>query len=231
MGLFGKAKNLIPQRTKALELETQNDLRIIDDCARILQTTYDSEVFYSRLSLFEERAKHLASLDSHVKLKGANGSQLLQQFYKDRDEIIQNFKDRTFVQRNPYSKSYYEHLEKIESMWSVMHNLGTFGGQQASQFEKACVYNIREYHAMVQWDEQNGRNKVPPPHVPAYVRLAMLYEKNSMYDKAIEVCVSAIRCGAYNDGSKGKMHGRLARMIKKSGRNVPQEIMRLTMEE
>jgi selenophosphate synthetase-related protein len=57
----------------------------------------------------------------------------------------------------------------------------------------------------------------------------MLYEKQEKYQKAIEVCVEAIQIGAYDDHSNGKMYGRLARMIKKSGIDVTDEIKQLTL--
>jgi len=130
----------------------------------------------------------------------------------------------TYIE-NPYADQYYKHMEKIEVMWSVLQNLKAFNTQQAYDLEKACIENIQEfklYASACQYE--------PPRKVRAYIRLAMLYEKQERWDDGIKVCVEAIKSGAYEDGSNGKMYGRLARLIKKSGKDVGDEILRLTKE-
>ena len=120
---------------------------------------------------------------------------------------------------------YYSGLEKIESMWSVMYNLGISSGEKADIFEQKCYENLKDLKEMLAVCQRYGYSDTMPPHVPAYVRLAMLYEKQQDYEKAIDICVQAIRAGAVNDGNKGKMYGRLARLVKKSGTNVDNEIL------
>lgn len=124
--------------------------------------------------------------------------------------------------RNPYADAYYGNLEKIEVMWSVLRNLNAFHTPQAYQLEQLCKQNIVEYKQYISLEN------VPPLHAPAFVRLAMLYEKQERWDDGIKVCVDAIKSGAYEDGSNGKMYGRLARLIKKSGKTYGEEILKLT---
>lgn len=131
------------------------------------------------------------------------------------------------VQKNPYSDDYFKDMEKIESAWSVLQNLKVFYGEQADSFETLCRKNAQDYHRMTEYDKSIDPNCVIPKHAPAFVRLAMLYEKREDYEQAITVCVEAIQCGAYDDGSKGKMYGRLARLIRKSGIDVNPEILKL----
>lgn len=130
----------------------------------------------------------------------------------------------TYV-RNPYGDQYFKNMEQIEVMWSVLQNLKAFHTPQAQQLEQLCKQNIQEYKQYIGFE-----NSEPPHKAYAYVRLAMLYEKQERWDEGIEVCVDAIRTGAYEDGSNGKMYGRLARLIKKSGRPVNEDILRLTQE-
>ena len=131
----------------------------------------------------------------------------------------------TYV-RNPYGDQYFKNMEQIDVMWSVIQNLKCFSSEQAAALEKLCIQNINEYKLYV--SAYDGIE--PPHHAPAYVRLAMLYEKQNRFEDGIKVCVDAIQNGAYEDGGKGKMYGRLARLIKKSGIIVGEDILRLTQE-
>lgn len=125
------------------------------------------------------------------------------------------------------SQKYYTGVEDIEAMWSVMHNLKITTGEKADLFEKACYENIDDLKALIDAEESINYPNDIPPHVPAFVRLTMLYEKQGRYEEAINICVTAIKCGAVNDGSNGKMYGRLARLIKKSGISPSPEITSL----
>lgn len=115
-------------------------------------------------------------------------------------------------------------------MWSVMYNLKIINGEQADIFEQKCKDNISELYQMLDVNKKYGFDSTMPPHVPAYVRLAMLYEKQERYQEAINICVEAIKAGAVNDGNKGKMYGRLARLIRKSGIQVSDDVIALSMK-
>ena len=112
-------------------------------------------------------------------------------------------------------------MEEIEAMWSVLYNLKIVAGEKADLFEQKCLQNISDFQHMPPANTQATRE------VPAYTRLAMLYEKQERYDEAIAVCADAIRRGIVYDGSKGQMYGRLARLIRKSGKQVDDDIMKL----
>ena len=104
-----------------------------------------------------------------------------------------------------YIDKYYKGMEEIESMWSVMYNLKIINGEQADIFEQKCKDNIFALYQMLDANKKYGFDSTMPPHVPAYVRLAMLYEKQEKYTDAINICVEAIRSGAINDGNKGNV--------------------------
>ena len=44
----------------------ENDLRIVNDCQRILQTTKNYETFYTRLDLLEEKLVHLKQFEPYI---------------------------------------------------------------------------------------------------------------------------------------------------------------------
>ena len=135
---------------------------------------------------------------------------------------------KTSVTANPvhqtadlYENKYFSGMEEIEAMWSVLYNLKIVTGEKADLFEQKCLQNISDFQHMPPANTQATRS------VPAYTRLAMLYDKQERYDEAIAVCADAIRCGIVYDGSKGQMYGRLARLIRKSGKQVDDDIMKL----
>lgn len=129
-----------------------------------------------------------------------------------------------------YIDKYYKGLEEIEAMWSVMYNLKIVNGKQADIFEEKCRNNITDLYQMLDVNKKCKLDATMPTHVPAYVRLAMLYEKQERYADAIDICVESIKAGAMNDGNKGKMYGRLARLIRKSGITVNDEVLELSMK-
>lgn len=116
---------------------------------------------------------------------------------------------------------YFPQLEKIKEQWSVMYNLKDFSGKRADLFIEMCLENIDLYKQMATIENAYGEDS--PPSAPAFKRLAMLYEKNKLYEKAVSVCTDALLYGAYAENMKG----RLARMIKKAGRTPTAEELKL----
>lgn len=124
--------------------------------------------------------------------------------------------------RDPFEERYFDAIPEIEAAWSVLYNLKSYTGPQADAFEQKCLANIQDFMSTPAAWRQGVRE------VPAYTRLAMLYEKQERYDEAIDICSAAIRNGITIDGSKGQMYGRLARMIRKSGKTVSDDIIKLS---
>lgn len=133
---------------------------------------------------------------------------------------IYYFDDKEY---NKISKRYYLDMERIEQQWSVMYNLNNFDGERAHEFELLCMKNIDDFFQMTKIGS-NYSDYQSPINVPAFKRLAMLYEKQGKYNEAVNVCKDAIKCGAVNDGSKGGMQGRLARILKKGNIPITEEI-------
>ena len=110
------------------------------------------------------------------------------------------------------SDKYFPQMHKIEEDWSILYNFKEYYGQRADKLEQNCKENIQLYKEMAQIEKLY--NETPPPNAPAFKRLAMLYEKQGHFEKAASVCYEALEVGAWGDG----MRSRLARMIKKAGR-------------
>lgn len=107
------------------------------------------------------------------------------------------------------SDKYYSLMEKIENDWSVLYNLGDYTGKLSNQFEKKCLEDIAYYEKMREIDIKYGERT--PTNIPAFKRLAMLYERRTDYEKSINICKQAISLGMDE-------RSRMVRMIKKAGR-------------
>ncbi len=112
------------------------------------------------------------------------------------------------------SDSYYSLLQIIQREWSVLYNLKEYNGKKAEEFEKMCLNDIYYYTEMRKIDLKY--NEKTPLNVPAFTRLAMLYEKQGEYEKAAFICKEACVLGIDE-------RSRLVRMLKKAGRTPTAE--------
>ena len=111
----------------------------------------------------------------------------------------------------PVFNEYYASLQKIKKEWSIMYNLKDYSGKKAEHFERECLHNISIYKQMYLIETKYDRDHLTA--VEGYKRLAMLYEKQGNFEKAVAVCKEAILFGNLQE-----MKIRLARAIKKAGR-------------
>ena len=109
----------------------------------------------------------------------------------------------------PVADKYYTLLEKIEKDWSTLHNLKDYTGTLSQEIEQECLDSIHWFNKMHAIDIKYSETS--PKNIPAFKRLAMLYERRSDYERAIDVCKQAISLGMDE-------RSRMLRMIKKSGR-------------
>lgn len=113
--------------------------------------------------------------------------------------------------------TYFSIIEKIQEMYSVLNNVGSFSSEAGNKLISDCFEAIsiendirekREYYDNMTFDMSTPCKT-----------LSMIFEKREEYEKAACICVSAIEKGYHADGTKGGMRGRLARIIKKG--NLP----------
>lgn len=110
----------------------------------------------------------------------------------------------------PVSDNYYTLMTKIERNWSVLYNSKNYTGRLAASFEKDCLDDIAFYKKMYEIDLKYGESS--PKNVPAFRRLAMLYEKQERFEEAVTVCKEALLYGI-------DKRSRMLRMLKKAGRS------------
>lgn len=116
------------------------------------------------------------------------------------------------------SDKYYSGMEKLQADWSVMYNLKDYIGKRATKYEFDCKRNIHLYKQMALIEKRNGEE--PSKNIPAFKRLAMLYEKQEKFEEAIIVCKEACSYGMDE-------RSRMIRMIKKAGRAPTTEELKL----
>ena len=145
---------------------------------------------------------------------------------RDAEQIAQDVEKFFFSGRYRKIKKiedeYYTQMKRVQEAWSVLYNLKAYDSSQGRAFEALCIDNAKNYHAMREAEEGTPLEDDREYSVPAYTRLAMLYERRGEYDKAIEVCVDSIKARWV----KGE-YARLARMIKKSKKEASAEVLAL----
>ncbi len=123
---------------------------------------------------------------------------------------------------NKVANAYYTQMKKIQEDWSTLYNFGAYTGFLAERFEKLCLTNIANYKEMLRIDQKHGQKTAT--NIPAFKRLAMLYEKQGRFEEAVEICKQAYSLGMDE-------RNRMVRMIKKAGRTPTQEEQRIIDKE
>ena len=123
----------------------------------------------------------------------------------------------------PILDKHYKNLEKIGMQYTVANNLSLPNSPEMQKVIDLCLEDITlapeflEFH--IKEAKLYGKNLQDwLPNYPSFQRLAIIYEKQGEYQKAIDVCKQAIDLGFYKDGTTGQMPGRLARLIKKANK-------------
>jgi len=120
-------------------------------------------------------------------------------------------------------RQYYDFVDKVEQQYSTVHNMGAWSGPNANRLELLCKRNIGMAEGL---KDRWVKYKQPLPRIPAYQRLAMLYEKQEKYFDAANICMIAIQDGFSKDSTNSGMRGRLARMVKKGKLQATPEMLR-----
>ena len=76
--------------------QAANDLRIINDCINLIETTLKPDVFFMRLKLMHKRSIHLCSLEPFIKFSGASPIEACKEIENNYHEAINQFLRRYF---------------------------------------------------------------------------------------------------------------------------------------
>lgn len=120
-------------------------------------------------------------------------------------------------------KRHYELIEQIGVAYTIANNLKMPNSPEMDRVISLCEEDISLAVAFKKYWEELGKTGYYEsayenlPEYPAFKRLAIIYDKQKEYDKAIAVCQQAINLGYVRDGTDGQMPGRLARLMRKAG--------------
>lgn len=116
-------------------------------------------------------------------------------------------------------QAHFNYVEKINMLYSVVATLESCESSKMQKVIELCMEDIKLAPLYKEYWIENAKICNFPetlPSYPSFQRLAIIYEKQKEYQKAIDVCNYAIQLGFYRDGTLGQMPGRLARLIKKA---------------
>ena len=104
------------QLTAITQQQAANDLRIVNDCAKLVESTIKPDVFFMRLQLLLETAEHLCALEQYIKFYGASPAAAF-------DEVRQNYQlaIRKFLERY-----FSDTFDKAESMKTEKGRIGKY---------------------------------------------------------------------------------------------------------
>lgn len=109
--------------------------------------------------------------------------------------------------------------EEKERLCGEMIRIIPNAKKEAEEYSKRKIDCMKKFHAETgekHPDEYYQRYVLTIPTVNPFKILAIMYEKNGEYDKAIQICNEALTFPGYeSDGTKGGMKGRLEKLMKK----------------
>ena len=73
-----------------------NDLRIINDCIKITESTTKPDVFFPRLQLLKECAEDMVKFEGYMQIFGAKPSEALKEYQDNKQQCIKQFVIRYF---------------------------------------------------------------------------------------------------------------------------------------
>lgn len=105
--------------------QAQNDLRIMNDCEKLVMTTVKPDVFFSRINLLVEKGERLQQFEKYMSFSGASLTAALNEIKQNYQEAVKQFLVRYFSdtfdkaeamktekgKNNKYIK-YYESLQE-----------------------------------------------------------------------------------------------------------------------
>lgn len=110
MGLFGKKKKELLEWQKIVMVDSPDklimnqkqlqqtsnqqaadDLRVIQDCIKIISETTNPDTFFMRLDLLKEKAAHLIPLEPYVKFTGSSLTDAVKEIIEQEQTAIYEF--------------------------------------------------------------------------------------------------------------------------------------------
>jgi len=96
------------QLKQTSEQQATNDLRIIQDCIKIISNTVKPDIFFSRMDLLKEKAIHLQTLEPYVNFSGASPTAAVNEIFDQEQDAIYELIGRCY-------NTAFEKAEKLKT--------------------------------------------------------------------------------------------------------------------
>lgn len=106
----------------------ESDLRIINDCKKVLEETIVPDVFFPRLHLMEVKINDLVMFEPYVSFKGAKPSAALEEFYRDKPICMYEFLKRYYNAVETKAKSLKTQKAQIRQYQNFYDSLQGYYG-------------------------------------------------------------------------------------------------------
>ena len=116
--------------------QAENDLRIIKDCKKLIETTLKPDVFFMRLNLLVEKAMHLCELEKYITFSGVSPTTAYKEVKNDYHNAINQFLWRYFS----------DTFDKAENMKTEKGKIGKYQKFYESLQEYYCYMNEENIH-------------------------------------------------------------------------------------
>lgn len=126
MGLFGQKKNPVN------EMYAEQSLKIINDCANIVNKTKNPDIFFERWELMMQHVEALCFLTG-VKFKGAPPQKLKQNLTNKKQAAIRDMIERYYIDIDSKARKLKTVSGKISKYASFITNLEDYFGLMSQE--------------------------------------------------------------------------------------------------
>ncbi len=114
--------------------QASNDLRIVNDCTRILSETVKPDVFFSRLDVLKQASRRLMELEPYIKFTGVSPTVAYNELNKQEQTIIYQFIGRYFT-------SVYDKAESMKTERGKKNQYEKFFDSLQPYFDRMDQHN------------------------------------------------------------------------------------------
>lgn len=140
-----KSDKLLLKKSQLQQYSNQqasDDLRIIQDCIKIINTTTNPSVFFDRLDLLKEKGEHLKLLEPYVKFANTSPSEAYTEVLNQEQESIYNLIGRCYCVA-------FDKAEKLKTEKGKKNQFQKFYDSLLPYTDKMNDHNINYLHYKV----------------------------------------------------------------------------------
>lgn len=161
MGLF----NFFNKKPSLSVIELQNDLRILNDCASLIEKTVNPDVFFSRFDLYYEKLSILADAQKR-KIVVVKGDNIAKKYSKLNTPTAKADKINTFIKRywdSTCSKSQKLKTEKGKN--NCFENFKSSLSNYDSRLPDSCIEYYNYLYTSAPRTASMPRNQIPAKQI------------------------------------------------------------------